>query len=96
MWTMDVWLVCLPISVNVTKIPTLCIQYRIIEDGWMEDVVLMIQPIMHCCNNKNWVQQIFSLVSRSDLLDDNVLESIETSFKQFHAFLDMLNGAEYV
>jgi hypothetical protein len=39
---------------------------------------------------------IFSLVSRTDLLDDNVLESIETSFKQFHAFLDMLNGAEYV
>ncbi|XP_028392433.1 centrosomal protein of 78 kDa-like [Dendronephthya gigantea] len=33
-------------------------------------------------------------ISRTDLLDDNVLESIETSFKQFHAFLDMLNGAE--
>lgn len=33
-------------------------------------------------------------VSKQDFLDDNVLESIERSFKQFHAFLDMLNGAE--
>ena len=46
--------------------------------------------------NRHLRQEVEDIYARGGLLeDDNVLKSIEASFRQFHAFLDLLRDAGY-
>ncbi len=46
--------------------------------------------------NRRLRQEVEDMYARGGILeDDKVLESIEASFQQFHAFLDLLRDAGY-
>ena len=60
-------------------------------DGLCDDAFVLWQVTLE---NSRLKQCLDDYRARGSLLDDDsVLESIETSFQQFHAFLDMLRDA---